>query len=222
MPAPTLCWVYVTSQQPHKARIIISPVLRGGELRFQELKLFFSSQASWKPGCVVGVGDRGTKKWSHDSLSSSKKLEKINFQCFKNILLLSAALSCPRRAHAQPTAAHAMAALMFPALGAFSLSNRSGLSVPPGWGFYGNTKVIDLRRKLPWPSRVRPAGLSPPGFCSASSPLATGPCSTRTKQTGGWRENCLFSSTMRRSGNNYANNSDMDVKTLTTQPPTFT
>lgn len=29
--------------------------------------------------------------------------------------------------------------------------------MPPGWGFDGNTKVIDLKHKLAWPSRVCPA-----------------------------------------------------------------
>ena len=112
---------------------------------------------------------------------------------------------------------------MFPALGAlFTESTVEGLSVPPGWGFYGNTKVIDLKHKLAWPSRVCPAASLSWSFVQPPL-LSYRPCSTRTKQTGavgGWGvENGLFNLTMRsRCGDNYSNNSDVDVKTLTTPP----
>lgn len=42
--------------------------------------------------------------------------------------------------------------------------------MPPGWGFDGNTKVIDLKHKVAWPSRVCLAASLPGVFVPALSP----------------------------------------------------
>lgn len=107
-------------------------------------------------------------------------------------------------------------------LGVFSQSRIArALSVPPGWGFCGSTKVIDLKHKLAWPSRVHPVSLSLPVVLFLPFLLSYQALFNRGQNKQGLSvENWpLQQHNGEQEGKQLLNNSDVDVKTLTTQPP---
>lgn len=209
MPVPELhAGSILISQQLYKARIIISPVLRGVERRFQELKLFpgvtrlLSKSEAW----LCGGRREGTQ-----IRSFSKKCWKTYFPSLNILFRL---FTFFLRVHARRR--HFDVSHVGSGIGRGRVCLLDGVLMETQRLLTSNTNGLG-----PLESARQPLPL---GFCSRPLSLATGlvrPGQNKQRLSG---ENCLFTPPPPREGGVEAithNNSDMDVKTLTTQPGRF-